>query len=282
MAIDMKPLSHMKLRAVWISDVHLGCKDCKAELLLEFLEQLQCETLYLVGDIIDLWALKRQAYWPESHQRVLDMVATKARKGTRIIYIPGNHDHPFRHYAHEQLFGVQIARRFIHMTSTGKRLLLVHGDEFDAATRFNRLNRWIGDFAYDALLWMNRASNHWRRLVGKPYWSLAGWMKQRVGKVQEAIAAYEQAAIETARSYPADGIVCGHIHHPAIRQHAGILYINDGDWVESCTAGAETLEGELILIDWLKQRSQHKTNQFSPEPVPIHDNLSHAAREALA
>jgi len=272
----------MPLRAVWISDVHLGCKDCKAEYLLEFLQQLECQTLYLIGDIIDLWALKRQAYWPASHQRVLDAIAGKARSGTRVIYIPGNHDHPFRHYVHEQLFGVHIVRRFIHMTVTGKRLLLVHGDEFDAATRFNRLNRWMGDFAYDALLWLNRASHCWRRLLGKPYWSLAGWLKQRVGKVQTAIAAYEQAAIEAARAYPADGIVCGHIHQPALREQDGIIYINDGDWVESCTAGAETADGELILIDWLQQRHHSKTARTPREIPATHDVLPQAAREALA
>lgn len=270
-------------RTLWISDTHLGCRDCKAELLLEFLTATRSDTLYLLGDIIDLWALKRQVYWPASHQRVLDAITQKARQGTRVIYIPGNHDYPLRNYIHEHLFGVQIARRYVHMTAKGQRLLLLHGDEFDAATRFSYLNRWIGDFAYDLLLWLNRTSNFFRRLAGKPYWSLAGWLKQRVSKARHAIAAYEAAAIEAARQYPADGIVCGHIHQPMMRDHGGTLYINDGDWIESCTASAETGEGDLVLIHWADERR----TPASAGPTPKHarqpaTELPVAAREACA
>ena len=250
-------------RTLWISDTHLGCRDCKADLLLEFLMENHADTLYLLGDIVDLWALKRQVYWPESHQRVIDIIVKKAREGTRVVYIPGNHDFPLRNYANAHLFSIQVAKRFIHMTADGKRLLLIHGDEFDAATRFNHLNRWIGDFSYDFLLWLNRISNIFRRLTGRPYWSLAGWLKQRVGKVRTAITAYESAAIDCARQYPADGIICGHIHQPAMRQQNGILYINDGDWVENCTACAETETGELLLIHWPTERTATANNEIA-------------------
>lgn len=235
-------------RAVWISDTHLGSRDCKAELLLGFIRSLRCDTLYLLGDIVDLWAMKRQVYWPDSHQRVLDAILDLSRQGTRVIFIPGNHDMPLRNYAHEHLFGVEIYQRFVHQTADGKRLLLLHGDEFDAATRYNRLYHLIGDAAYDLLLWLNHWSHLWRRLRGKPYWSLAGWLKGHVGKARDAIAAFEEAAAAAAREYPADGIVCGHIHQPKLRCIDDTLYFNDGDWVENCTALAEDMQGRISLL----------------------------------
>lgn len=261
--------SPTRYRAVWLSDVHLGSRDCQAERLLRFLQQLDCDTLYLLGDIVDLWALKKQLHWPAMHQRVLDEFARLAQRGVRVIYIPGNHDCPLRNYAGGSLFGVEVHRRFVHRTADGKRLLLLHGDEFDAATRYNRLHRLVGDTAYDLLLWLNRCSNRLRHWSGRPYWSLAGWLKTRVRTAQAAVTAFEEAALEAARAYPADGIVCGHIHQAALRHHDGMIYANDGDWVESCTVLAEHADGRLELLQAAALTERRTRPVSTPANLPV-------------
>ena len=236
--------------SIWISDVHLGYKDCKADYLLDFLNKTDCDVLYLVGDIIDLWSMKRQFYWHPSHYQVLECIQQKAANGTRVIYIPGNHDETFRNYCGQHLFKVEVHHTYIHTTSAGKRFLLLHGDDFDSATRYNKLISIIGDAAYDFLLFLNRWTNRFRRLYGGHYWSLASWLKQRVHKARAAIAAFEHAAIHEAKKQEVDGIICGHIHQPEIRVVDGIVYCNDGDWIENCTALVENAEGRIELLHW--------------------------------
>ncbi|ESP92140.1 MULTISPECIES: UDP-2,3-diacylglucosamine diphosphatase [Pseudoalteromonas] len=236
--------------SIWISDVHLGYKDCKADYLLDFLNCTRCDTLYLVGDIVDLWSLKRQFYWHPSHYQVLECIQKKAESGTRVIYIPGNHDETFRNYVDMTLFNVEVHHTYVHTTSAGKRFLLLHGDDFDSATRYNRLISIIGDQAYDFLLFLNRWTNRVRKLYGGHYWSLASWLKNRVHKARAAIAAFEQAAVHEAKKQGMDGIICGHIHQPRINVTDGIVYCNDGDWIENCTALVENEQGRIELLHW--------------------------------
>lgn len=236
--------------AVWISDVHLGYKDCRADYLLDFLNSIECDTLYLVGDIIDLWSMKRNFYWHSSHYQVLTCIQEKASQGTRVIYIPGNHDETFRQYINNSLFGIEVHQQYIHTTKANKRFLLVHGDDFDSATRYNKLISVAGDAGYDFLLFLNRWTNRIRRLFGQNYWSLAAWIKARVHKAREAIEAFENAAIHEAKKQGVDGIICGHIHHPEIKVVDGIVYCNDGDWIESCTALVEQACGRIELLHW--------------------------------
>ncbi|MFC3032040.1 UDP-2,3-diacylglucosamine diphosphatase [Pseudoalteromonas fenneropenaei] len=235
---------------IWLSDIHLGYKDCKADFLLNFLASTRCDNLYLVGDIVDLWSLKRQFFWHSSHYQVLEAIQQKVREGTKVVYIPGNHDETFRNYADQWLMGVAVKRSYIHTTQQGKKLLLVHGDDFDSVTRYNRLISWVGDVGYDFLLFLNRWSNRLRRPFGGRYWSLASWLKNRVHKAQAAIAAFEHAAVREAKRQGLDGIVCGHIHQPAIKVIDNILYCNDGDWIENCTALVEHSGGQIALLHW--------------------------------
>ncbi|BBN81505.1 hypothetical protein PA25_14900 [Pseudoalteromonas sp. A25] len=236
--------------SIWISDVHLGYKDCKADYLLDFLNSTRCDVLYLVGDIVDLWSMKRQFYWQPSHYKVLECIQAKAESGTRVVYIPGNHDETFRSYVGKSLFNVEVHKTFIHTTSLGKKFLLLHGDDFDSATRYNKLISIAGDAAYDFLLFLNRWTNRVRRLYGGHYWSLASWLKNRVHKAREAISAFESAAIHEAKKQGVDGIICGHIHQPAIKVQDGIVYCNDGDWIENCTALVEGQNGRIELLHW--------------------------------
>ena len=247
----------LKVKAVWISDVHLGNKDCKADYLLEFLDAIECETLYLVGDIIDLWSLKRNFYWPAKHNQVFRKILKMSRQ-TRVIYIPGNHDMTFRDYVGEKFGEVEIHRNFVHMTSDGRKLLMMHGDELDNVIRFGRITQYVGDYGYDLLLFLNRWSHFIRGRLGYPFWSLAGYIKTRVSKATSAIETFETAAIQWARKHEVDGIICGHIHHPNIRCDGDVVYCNDGDWIENCTSLVETLEGRLEIIHWSDRLSSEQ------------------------
>lgn len=257
---------------VWISDVHLGYKDCQAQYLLDFLNAIECDVLYLVGDIVDLWSMKRQFFWHPSHYDVLALIQQKAKDGTRVIYIPGNHDETFRQYADESLFGIEVHQQYIHTTKANKRFLLLHGDDFDSATRYNKLISIAGDAGYDLLLFLNRWTNRVRRLFGGHYWSLASWIKARVHKAREAIDAFEKAAIHEAKKQGVDGIICGHIHHPAVKVVDGILYCNDGDWIENCTALVENDCGRIELLHWSEtQKVIHSADISKLMPNPAHN-----------
>ncbi|MDP5054859.1 MAG: UDP-2,3-diacylglucosamine diphosphatase [Congregibacter sp.] len=239
-------------RTLWISDVHLGSVHCKAEPLLELLERVECQKLYLVGDIVDVWAMTKRVHWPESHTRVLRKIMKISRGNTEVVYIPGNHDANFREFCGADFGNIRIREHAIHETGQGKRMLVSHGDELDYAVRYSRLNRFIGDIAYELLMWVNRGFNQLRESMGRPYWSLAKWVKVNVSQAEAAITAYQHAAVNMARDRGLDGIICGHLHYPAVEQLDGVLYCNDGDWVENCTALIEDFSGELRLISGLE------------------------------
>ncbi|MEM8664163.1 MAG: UDP-2,3-diacylglucosamine diphosphatase [Pseudomonadota bacterium] len=243
-----------KFRAIFLSDVHLGTRGCQAELLLDFLRYHEAETLYLVGDIIDGWRLKKTWYWPQSHNDVIQKILRKGRKGTSIIYLPGNHDEFLREYLGTHFGGVEVTDSCVHETADGKRLLVIHGDQFDVVVRHAKWLAFLGDWAYVTTLAANTWINLFRRRLGLTYWSLSAWAKQKVKNAVSFIGKFEQALSNEAKRRGADGVVCGHIHHPTIHEMYDTHYINTGDWVESCSAVAETHDGEMILIKWTKVR----------------------------
>jgi UDP-2,3-diacylglucosamine pyrophosphatase LpxH len=243
-------MASLRFRAVWISDVHLGLRACKAELLLDFLKSVESEQLYLVGDIIDLWNMKSGWYWPELHNQVVQKVFSKAKHGTEVIYVPGNHDEVFRDYAGSLFGGIKVMSEAVHETADGRRLLVLHGDELDSVVKHNRWLAVIGSQAYEWLLAVNRWVNFVRRRLGFRYWSLASYLKQQVKNAVKYISNFEQAMVHEARRRQVDGVICGHIHKAAIEHFGDVLYCNDGDWVESCTALVEHHDGRLEIIHW--------------------------------
>ena len=247
-------------RTVWLSDIHLGCQDCKADYLLDFLEHSKIDTLFLVGDIIDLWAMSKQFRWPPSHNQLLHKILSLSEKKadghqTKVIYLPGNHDEPAQKYDQMCFGDVEIHREYIHTTADGKRLLLLHGDQFDSEVCFGKFQAWVGDKGYCLLMFLNRWFNFFRAKKGYPYWSLAGHIKSQIRGANEAIERYRIAAITRAKDEGVDGIVCGHIHHPEITRVDGVTYYNDGDWVENCTALTEDHEGHIELVHWTKSNA---------------------------
>ncbi len=241
----------LEYRTIWISDLHLGTRGCKAEFLLDFLRRTEADTIYLVGDIIDCWRLRKVWYWPQAHNDVVQKVLRKVRKGARVVYVPGNHDEWLRDYAGLQFGGVEVVEEAIHVTADGRRLLVFHGDMFDAVVIYARWLAVLGDHAYDAALWLNRHFNTVRRRLGYDYWSLSAYLKRRVKNAVQYMNSFAEAVADEARRRGVDGVVCGHIHHAEIRDLGGVLYCNDGDWVESCTALVEHFDGRLELVDWI-------------------------------
>ncbi|MGA7385881.1 MAG: UDP-2,3-diacylglucosamine diphosphatase [Methylocella sp.] len=237
-------------RALFLSDVHLGTRGCQAGLLLDFLKHNDAATIYLVGDMIDGWQLKNGWYWPQEHNDVVQKLLRKVRKGIRVIYVPGNHDEFARAYIGSVFGGVEVADHAYHVTADKKRLLIVHGDQFDIVVQNARWLAVLGDKAYDLALWLNLWFSKIRRRLGFPYWSLSAWAKFKVKNAVNFIGDYEAALAEAARRHHADGVVCGHIHHAAIRDICGITYVNTGDFVESCTAVAEHDDGRLEILRW--------------------------------
>jgi UDP-2,3-diacylglucosamine pyrophosphatase LpxH len=249
-------LSSPHYRAVFISDTHLGTRGCRAEALADFLRRIDCEQLYLVGDIIDGWRLKKSWYWDAAHDEVVRLVLGHARRGTKVVYIPGNHDEILRSWLPEfgrpplEISGIRLLREAVHVTADGRRLLVIHGDEFDSVVRYVRCLAVLGDAAYTAALVLNRYFNAVRRRLGMPYWSISAWLKRQVKQAVKAIDRFEDALAEEARRRGLDGVVCGHIHHAELREMQGVLYLNGGDWVESCTALIECTDGVLEVYDW--------------------------------
>jgi UDP-2,3-diacylglucosamine pyrophosphatase LpxH len=242
-----RPLS---FRTVWISDIHLGFRGCSADHLLNFLHSIDCEFLYLVGDIIDIWEMKKRMYWPQSHNNVVRTILGKAKHGTKVVYVPGNHDELLRDF-HDMTFGnVHITEEAIHTNADGRRLLVTHGDKFDSVVRCSRALAILGTRLYDWLLKANYVVHGVRRRCNLPYWSLAGFLKHKVKNAVQFISNFEQVvAYETAR-LGVDGVVCGHIHRPEITKLNNIIYCNCGDWVESCSALVEHHDGSLELLRW--------------------------------
>lgn len=248
-------------RSIWISDVHLGSRDCKADYLFQFLTSSQCEYLFLVGDIIDLWSLKKNVYWPQAHNNVLRAILGKAKHGTRIIYVPGNHDEIFKEHCGNHFGNIQIEKNYIHTTATGKKLLILHGDEYDNLITCSWFESLIGNIGYDLLLTSNRWYHHIRSRFGYPYWSLASYIKKKLKNAMQHVERFEDIIAHETLRHGADGVVCGHIHHPQIRKIKGIEYFNDGDWVEHCTALVESEQGDISLIHW-SDLSIHNNNSL--------------------
>lgn len=248
-----KLLTKRRVRTIWISDVHLGSKGCKADYLIEFLKAHHCDTLYLVGDIIDGWRMKKGVYWPQAHSNVIRRILTLAKRGTKVVYITGNHDEFLRKYSNHEFGNIRLVNESLHETGTGKKLLVLHGDKFDVIVRYHKWIAVLGDVAYNILLVINRWYNRIRIKFGYGYWSLSGYLKHRVKTAVSFIGDYEQALANECRQRGLDGVVCGHIHHAEIRNIDGIEYHNCGDWVESCTALVENQFGSIELVSWIDE-----------------------------
>ncbi len=260
------PSAKTTYRTVFISDTHLGTRGCRSDFLAHFLGSFTCESLYLVGDIVDGWRLRKSWYWDEMHDEVVKLILRQARQGSKVFYIPGNHDEMFRAWLPLglEIGGVKLVGEAEHVTADGRRLLIIHGDQFDSVMRYAKFLAFLGDWAYNAALNLNRWFNAVRRPLGYPYWSLSQWAKRQVKEAVKAIDRFESALAGEARHRHMDGVVCGHIHHAEMRQVEGVLYLNTGDWVESCTALVEHHDGRLELLDWA---ALNKLSFFAPRRV---------------
>jgi len=268
----------LRVRTAWISDVHLGTPGCQADALLDFLKHLDCDTLFLVGDIIDGWQLRRSWYWPQAHNDVVQKLLRKARKGTRVIYVPGNHDEFARKFLEHSFGGIEVAEEWIHTTADGRKLWVTHGDLYDGVIQCARWLALLGDSLYEFTLKLNRHLNSWRARAGLPYWSLSKYLKLKVKRAVSYVADFEAALAREARKRGVDGLVCGHIHHAEMREVEGILYCNDGDWVESLTALVERADGTLEIIEWGEVMAG-RIKLTSPEPQGATATASAAAAQ---
>lgn len=266
----MKKPKPLRFRSIWISDIHLGTSGCQAKRLLEFLEATKSDTLYLVGDIVDGWQLKRRWYWHQTHNDVVQLVMKKAKKGTKVIFVPGNHDEAVRQFIGLDFGGIKIRDELIHTCANGKRMLVLHGDRFDGVIACAKWLAYVGDSLYTMILKFNQYYNAWRARSGLPYWSLSQYLKLKVKNAVSYISSFETALAEEAKKQGVDGVICGHIHKAEIREIDGILYCNDGDWVESLTALVEEADGELRLIDWHEVMLRWEQSQF----VRIEEDIS--------
>jgi UDP-2,3-diacylglucosamine pyrophosphatase LpxH len=256
-----------RYRTIWISDIHLGTRGCNAELLIDFLDSTDSETMYLVGDIIDGWRLKKKLYWPASHNDIVWRILKRAHRGTRIVYIPGNHDEMFRQFAGLHFGGVEIRRAAFHQTADGRTLMVLHGDEFDAIMLAHRWLAFAGDAAYHVLMEANRWVNAVRTRLGLPYWSLSKTAKHKVKNAVEFISRYEEVVARAAAERKVDGVVCGHIHTAEIRDFDGVAYYNDGDWVEGCTALVEHFDGRMEILHWPEEMARRAQTAAAAEFV---------------
>jgi UDP-2,3-diacylglucosamine pyrophosphatase LpxH len=243
--------------------VHLGTSGCQAKRLLEFLKATESDKLYLVGDIVDGWQLKRRWYWHQTHNDVVQLVMKKAKKGTKVIFVPGNHDEVVRQFIGLNFGGIKIRDEHVHVTANGKRMLVLHGDRFDGVIACAKWLAYVGDSLYTMILKFNQIFNVWRARVGLPYWSLSQYLKLKVKNAVSYITSFEDALAAEARKQNLDGVICGHIHKAEIRDIDGILYCNDGDWVESLTALVEDEVGELHLVDWHEIMLRWEQRQFA-------------------
>ena len=250
-----------RYRTIWISDIHLGTRGCNDRLLIDFLDHVDSDTLYLVGDIIDGWRMKKRFYWPEQHNAIVRRVMKRAKHGTRVVYIPGNHDEMFRQFAGMNFGGVEIRRKAIHVTADHRRLLVLHGDEFDAVVLGHRWIAFLGDAAYTLLMKLNVVVNAVRRRFDLPYWSISKHAKHKVKNAVEFISRFEEAVAHEAGRLKVDGVVCGHIHTAEQRRFGDIVYYNDGDWVEGCTALVEYRDGRMEILHWAEEVAARTARQ---------------------
>ena len=253
--------SPTRYRTIWISDLHLGTRNSKAEFLLDFLRKTESDKLYLVGDIIDAWAMKRSWYWIQSHNDVIQKILRKARKGTDIVFITGNHDEFLRQFGKLQFGRITMTPQAIHQTADAKRLLVLHGDQFDNVMKYARWLALLGDHAYEFALTLNRWFNHFRVKMGYPYWSISAYLKHKVKNAVNFISSFEETVAREAKRSNVDGVICGHIHHAEMRAIDGFLYCNTGDWVESCTALVEHMDGRLEILRWIDTMHQSETSR---------------------
>ncbi|MGH8254031.1 MAG: UDP-2,3-diacylglucosamine diphosphatase [Steroidobacteraceae bacterium] len=254
MSSDFRP--PLQVRTAFLSDIHLGARECRANVLLDFLHRVQMRELYLVGDVIDVWSMRRSFYWPQLHNNVLRAILGKAKHGTRVIYVPGNHDEEFRDLDGSVFGNLEVHRECVHTLASGERMLIAHGDEFDANVKFSRWLAALGSGMYDVSLALNRAVNRVRHAAGFPYWSLATYLKSKLESAGEYVRLFEAAAAHAAQRRGLDGIICGHIHRPANYALHGVRYCNTGDWVENCSALVEDRNGDLRLwqiTDWAEE-----------------------------
>jgi UDP-2,3-diacylglucosamine pyrophosphatase LpxH len=237
-----------RYRTIWISDIHLGMPACKANELLDFLRNVEADTIYLVGDIVDGW--RRGLYWPQEHNDIIQKLLRKGRKGSKLVYLPGNHDDMMRRFVGQTFGGIRVVDDCVHEAADGRRYLVIHGDQFDFIMQYAVWLAKLGQTAYDLLLALNANLARIRRLLGLPYWSISSYMKQRTKKALDRIGGFERRLVGEARRRGLDGVICGHTHQAETKLVDGILYINDGDWVESCTALVEHSDGRLEILDW--------------------------------
>ncbi|MBN1513089.1 MAG: UDP-2,3-diacylglucosamine diphosphatase [Phycisphaerae bacterium] len=263
-------------RSVWISDAHLCSKDARADLLYTFLDSIKVDYLYLVGDIVDVWALRQKWHWPPQYNEVIHKLLKRSRKGARVFYIPGNHDDFFRSFVGYQFGDVRIVSDRIHETADGRRFLVLHGDEFDSIVLYRRWLSHLGSWAYRYLIAINRMVNWVRRLLGRPYWSLSGAIKRKVQSAVKHLTSFEQLLTAEARHRRVDGVICGHTHQPAIHEIEGILYCNTGDWIESCTALVEHADGRIELVWWAKEWESLQAEGLVDSALPFGPGRSEA------
>ncbi len=237
-----------RYRTLWVSDIHLGWRSSQAKALLAFLDMVEAETIYLVGDIIDFWKLRRRWYWPQLHMDVIQRIMVMAKSGSKVIYLPGNHDEVLRDFLGIKFGEIEIVDEAIHTCVDGRRLLVLHGDQFDGVIKHMKWLAYLGDYAYSTALFTNRLINFIRRKMGFSYWSLSAYLKNTVKKAVAHLSDYRNLLIQAAREQQVDGVVCGHVHHPETAIIDGVAYYNDGDWVESCTALVEHFDGRMEII----------------------------------
>lgn len=278
-----------RVRTVFISDIHLGTPGCQAQALLEFLRAYPSEQLYLVGDIIDGWQLRQGWYWPQSHNDVIQKLLRRVRKGCKVVYVPGNHDEFARQFLGHSFGGIEVVEEVIYQTVDGRKFWIIHGDYFDGVVQCAKWLAYVGDNLYELTLKLNRYLNSLRARLGMPYWSLSRYLKHKVKTAVSYVTSFEQAVAMEARRRGLDGVICGHIHHPEIRDINGITYCNDGDWVESLSALIEHFDGRIELVHWpqCQRELENQSSASVEDTLVIPDHMPATAKvkekdEALA
>lgn len=257
----------LRHRSIWISDVHLGTRGAKADFLCDFLKHNECETLYLVGDIIDGWRMKNRMYWPQAHVNVIRRILTRSKRGTQVVYVTGNHDEFLRRYSGMSFGNIHLVDETIHTTADGRRLWVVHGDAFDSIVCNQKWLALVGDWAYESLLRFNVVFNRIRQLLGLDYWSLSAYLKYKVKKAVNFISDYEKTLAHECEKRGLEGVVCGHIHHPEVTMIGNVQYANSGDWVESCSALVEDQQGQLEIVYWAREASRQRDVQVQDKAI---------------